>query len=132
MINLNTHTWVGLCFLTSQVHHHGSWWFFTSVKPTSRLVLVFPHLCPTSSYKMLLFHHLAMKAFSTGRNHSTLKFITWFSQVSEFWIFMNRTMLPYACHYKPRLVHFLTHFSLVCITMGFAHAFRHIPKLRSS
>ena len=61
--------WVGLCFFTCQFHHHGSCWFFTSVKPTSSLVLVFHHLCHTSSYILLVFPHLPMKSFQYWENY---------------------------------------------------------------
>ena len=89
-----------------QIVHHGSWWYFTSVKPTSSLVLVFPHPCHTSSYILLVFPHLPLKSTQYWEKslYSTVHHMV--SQVSEFWVSVNQTMSPYTRHYKPRLVYF--------------------------
>ena len=58
--------------------------------PTSSLVVVFPPLCHTSSYILLVFHHLPMKSLQYWEKSlyswrslqrppcSTLRFITWY------------------------------------------------------
>ena len=73
------------------------WWAFVSSplclitmvggdsSPTSSLVVVFPHLCHTSSYILLVFPHLLMKSLGeitllmeVSRRSLTLRFITWY------------------------------------------------------
>ena len=80
------------------------WWVFVSSplcfitmvggdsSPTSNnLVVVFPHLCHTSSYILLVFPHLPMKSFQYWEKSLYSKVHHMVSQVSEFWIFINQT-----------------------------------------